>query len=661
MDSKYYKFVPGNWFYLVFIFLLTSYIFLTGHIMAGIISSIIFAILIFYGIYKSKRSSKQWKEFIENFSSNLNLAGNSTLVKCPFPLLIVSINGNLLWYNHKMSNILQKEDLLGKNIENISKMLNVEKIKASKEKVIESVLINKRYFDVFTSVIESNENLGENIVLMYFNEITETKGYLKNAKDSKEDVILLEVDNMDEALKSINEDKKPLLAAEIERTINNYAGTLKAMIRKYSSSKYVLTVQDKYIKEEMDKKFEILDTVREINIGNKLAVTISMGIGRGGLTPEENHQYAISAKELALGRGGDQTVVKSEDKLSFYGGKTKEVEKRTKVRARVIAHALNDLIKESSNVFIMGHKNPDFDCIGSAVGLYRTALSMKKECYIVMNTSNVNLKPVMQKFKDDEDYDGVFIDDNTCLNNIDDNSLLILTDVHNKGYVQNSSIVDAAKNIVIVDHHRRCADYIKNTLLSYIEPYASSTSELVTEMIQYMIDNPKLKPIEAEALMAGIFVDTKNFCFKTGVRTFEAAGFLRKLGADTIDVKKLFSNDLDSYLKRTEIIKNAKIKNKIAIAYAPEEIKDGIIVAQAADELLNISAVEASFVLMQYDNDVIVSARSLGDINVQVILEVLGGGGHMTMAGARISGKTMAEVTDILEDSINKYMDEENS
>lgn len=656
MDNKYNKFIPSDGVYLIFILFLTLYIFYKGEIIPGFVFTLITIALIMFGIYKNKKKAQEWKRLVEDISSDLSLASNNTLVKCPFPLLIISMNGKVLWNNKKVSNIINIKDVIGKNISILSDQLTVDKVIDSNKSIIKDIKIGEKYYNVFSSLINKDDNLSENIILMYFYDVTETLTQLKCVSEDKEDIMLLEVDNLDEALKSIDEGKRPLLVAEIERTINSYANNLKAMIKKYSNSKYVLTMQDKYIKEEIEKKFEILDNVREINIGNKLAVTISIGIGRKGKNPEENHNYAVSAKELALGRGGDQAVVKSDEKLSFFGGKTKEVEKRTKVRARVIAHALNDLMKESNKIFIMGHKNPDYDCIGAALGIYRTARIINKECYIVMSTEAVAIKPIMQKIKEEQEYDGVFIGEEECKDIIDDDSLLILIDAHSRGYIQNPDIVNASKHVVIIDHHRRSADCIDGTLLSYIEPYASSTSELVTEMIQYMVENIKLNHIEAEALLAGIFVDTKNFCFKTGVRTFEAAGFLRKLGADTIDVKRFFTDDLDTYLKRTEIIKSAKVYKNIAIAKAPDYIKDVIIAAQAADELLDISGIEASFVLLKMSEDVIISGRSLGDINVQVILETLGGGGHMNMAGAKLSNVDMKGAYDKLENEINKYL-----
>jgi len=468
--------------------------------------------------------------------------------------------------------------------------------------------------------------------------------------------MLIEVDNLDEVIKTTEEDLRPQLIADIDRTINNYANSLKALIRKYSSNKYVLTTKDANIETEMNKKFDILDTIREVSSGNKLTVTLSIGVGRGGDNPAQNHEFATIAKDLSLGRGGDQCVVKSFEKVSFYGGKTKEVEKRTKVRARVIGHALLELINESSNVIIMGHHNPDMDCLGAAIGMYSTIHSLNKECYIVMDEPHDAVQYMLDRLDEDDNYKDTFININAVKNIKNDKSLLILVDVHNESYVLSMEVVDYFSRIVIIDHHRKTKDFIQGTMLSYVETYASSTSELITELIQYMVEKPKLREVEAVALLAGICLDTKNFCFKTGVRTFEAAAFLRRLGADTVDVKRIFSEALDIYITRADIIKTAKVKSGIAVAKCPPEISNSVLPAQAADELLNITGIQASFVIAKIEEGTYISGRSLGEINVQVILEYLGGGGHLTMAAARIKDYNQDEAEELLNDAIEKYL-----
>ncbi|WP_333887447.1 DHH family phosphoesterase [Clostridium sp.] len=660
MDNKYNYFITENKIYMVSIAALIFILFLYGHIYIGGIAIALYGLLVLYNVKNTKQKKYEWKKFIEDFSSKLDLATRNTLVKLPFPLIIIGNKGNILWYNQNLSSILDGSDIFESNINDVLKDFNLKLAMDGKKTVFKYVKLNEKYFNIYTNLIDLGDykNLNDKIMLLYFYDVTDVFNLINSVESNKEAVMLIEVDNLDEVIKSTEEDKKPLLIAEIERTINSYAQGLNAMVKKYSSNKYVLTLQNKYVEEEMKKRFEILDSMREISMGNKLTVTLSVGVGRNGGNPFNNESYAVSAKELALGRGGDQAIVKSGEKLDFYGGKTREIEKRTKVRSRVIAHALVDLINESSNVYIHGHINPDIDCLGAAVGIYSTIKALNKECYIVLDGTNNSIKGMMDKLKSEADYDSAFIDSKKCMETKDDNSLLIVLDVHNKGYVQNLELVESFKKLVIIDHHRKSTDYLEGALLSYIEPYASSTCELVTEMIQYMLEKPKLKPVEAEALLAGICVDTKNFYFKTGVRTFEAASFLRKLGADTIDVKKLFSDDLDTYLKRADIIKSAVVKNNIAIAVCPPEIEDTVLAAQAADELLNITGIQASFVFVTIGEDIYISGRSLGDINVQIILETLGGGGHMTMAGTKISDKKLEEAVELLKQAIEKYLRE---
>lgn len=656
MDKKYNYFITSNKVYMIIIAILISVIIVYRHFYIGIVFISLYMILVVYNMKNTKVRQTEWKKFIENFSSQLDNATRNTLVKMPFPLIMIDKKGEILWYNQKYSYIIKNEDILGKNINGVIKEINLRQILDGKKNIMKNVKLKENYYDIYSNVVDISDNLEDRIILLYLYDVTQMLKIVKNLELNKYTIMLMEVDNFHDVIKTIEEGQRPLIVAEIERTINCYAQSLNAMMRKYDDNKYVLCVQDNYVEKEMEKKFEILDNIREINMGNKLAVTLSIGVGRGGETPLQNENFAASAKELALGRGGDQTVVKNGEKLSFYGGKTKEVEKRTKVRARVIAHALVELINASSDVFIMGHINPDIDCLGAAVGIYSTIKFLKKDCHIVLEETNSSINLILQKIKNEEDYENVFINSKECIDNMKYNSLLILVDVHSRGYVQDIKVVDAFEKIVIIDHHRKSTDFVEGTLLSYIEPYASSTSELVTEMLQYMVEKPKIKIIEAEALLAGICVDTKNFCFKTGVRTFEAASFLRRLGADTVDVKKFFSDDLDTYLKRAEIIKSAEIFNNIAIAVCPNEIEDIVLAAQAADELLNITGIKASFVFVKIKDNVCISGRSLGEVNVQVILESLGGGGHMTMAGVKIKQVTLDEALKKLKDAIGKYI-----
>lgn len=658
MDNKYKDFYSSNKIYMIITSILIACLIYYRHYLIGTVSLIVFLILLAYNIRNSRLKKAEWRKFVESFSSNLDNATRSTLIKLPFPLIIISESGNILWHNQSISDIVG-ENILGSNISEVISEDIVSKILSKKVESYEYIKLKDRYYNIHTSLIRTYENKNEEIMLIYFYDVTDKYKLKEEIEGLQWSVFLLEVDNLDEVVKSTPEDKKPLLIAQIERYMNSYAQGLSAMFKKYAMGKYVLVVQNQKLKNEAKKKFEILDEIREIDMGNTLAVTLSIGIGSGGDTPIDNYKYASMAKELALGRGGDQIVIKNREQLSFYGGNTKEVEKRTKVRARVIGQSLVDLVMESSNVFIMGHVNPDIDCIGGGIGLYSVLRNINDKCHIVLDNGNRSVTYIMERLKAYEEYDNAFIKSANAIEMIDEKSLLILDDVNSRSYVLNEKLLDKAKKIVIVDHHRRSVNYIENAIISYVEPYASSTSELVTEMIQYMDEDYNIKPVEAEALLAGICVDTKNFYFKTGVRTFEAAAYLRKNGADTIDVKKLFSSDLESYIKKSQIIESAKIVyDKVAIAICPKDIQDNILAAQAADELLNITGIQASFVLVKIKSEVLISARSFGDVNVQIILEALGGGGHITMAGAKIKSSSIEDVLIELNQAIDKYLRE---
>ena len=468
--------------------------------------------------------------------------------------------------------------------------------------------------------------------------------------------MLIEVDNLSEALEVTDEANRPMLAAEVEKSINSYSKKLKAMIIKYDYNKYCLSVQDKYINDEINCKFSILDEISNIDRGNKLEVTLSIGIGRGGDNSQENYNNAMTARELALGRGGDQVVIKNNEKISFFGGNTRELEKRTRVRARVISQALRELIFESSNILIMGHKNPDMDSFGASVGLWSAIRQLGKSCNIIIDNDINAIDYYMNKLKGDSKYDNLLISSSEAEKAINDKTLLIIVDVHNKGYVNNLNIVEKINRKIIIDHHRRSPDIIEGALLNYIEVYASSTSEMVTELIQYMLQKPRISKVEAEGLLGGIFMDTKGFQFKSGVRTFDAAAFLRSLGADTIEVKKMFTDSLEDYLLISDTIKSAEVNDNLAIAICPSEVDNTVIVARAADELLGISGIDVCFVLCEINNAITISGRSTGEVNVQVILEELGGGGHMNMAGAKVNG-TMDEAVYMLKEAIKKHLE----
>ena len=578
---------------------------------------------------------------------------NDNISNMSYPIALIDNEGNILWANKRLKEELNLLDLQEQNILSIGRNLDLHKLLKCDKDLGQRVKIKDTFYSIYANNI-SGENIKYNEAkyLVYFNEVSN----LRDLYSTRESIMLIEVDNLSEALERTDEANRPMLAAEVEKAINSYSKKLKAMIIKYEYNKYCLSVQDKYINDEINCKFNILDEISNIDRGNKLEVTLSIGIGRGGDNPQENYNNAMTARELALGRGGDQAVIKNNEKITFFGGNTRELEKRTRVRARVIAQALRELIFESSNIFIMGHKNPDMDSLGASIGLWSSIRQLGKNCNIIIDNDITAIDYYMTKLKKDDKYDNLFISSEEAEKNINDKTLLIIVDVHNKGYVNNLDIVERINRKILIDHHRRSPDIIEGALLNYIEVYASSTSEMVTELIQYMLQKPRIPKIIAEGLLGGIFMDTKGFQFKSGVRTFDAAAFLRSLGADTIEVKKMFTDSLDDYLFISDTIRNAEVHENLAIAVCPSDVNNTVIVARAADELLGISGIDVCFVLCNINDSIIISGRSTGEVNVQVILEELGGGGHMNMAGAKLEC-TIDEAVNLLKEAINKHLE----
>lgn len=613
------------------------------------------AILIIYVVWNaySDIDRQLYNEKVDTLTTRIKANINDNISNMLYPLALIDNEGNILWANKRLKEELNLLNLKEQNILSIGRNLDLQKLLKCDKDLRQRVKIKDSFYSIYaTNISDENSPYIKQKYIVYFNEVSN----LRDLYSIRESIMLIEVDNLSEALEGTDEANRPMLAAEVEKTINSYGKKLKAMIIKYEYNKYCLSVQDKYINDEINCKFSILDEISNIDRGNKLEVTLSIGIGRGGDNSQENYNNAMTARELALGRGGDQVVIKNNEKISFFGGNTRELEKRTRVRARVISQALRELIFESSNILIMGHKNPDMDSFGAAVGLWSAIRQLGKSCNIIIDNDNNAIDYYMNKLKSDSKYDNLLISSIDAEKAINDKTLLIIVDVHNKGYVNNLSIVEKINRKIIIDHHRRSPDIIEGALLNYIEVYASSTSEMVTELIQYMLQKPRISKVEAEGLLGGIFMDTKGFQFKSGVRTFDAAAFLRSLGADTIEVKKMFTDSLGDYLLISDTIKSAEVHDNLAIAICPNEVNNTVIVARAADELLGISGIDVCFVLCEINNAITISGRSTGEVNVQVILEELGGGGHMNMAGAKVNG-TMDEVVYMLKEAIKKHLD----
>ncbi|MDI3501737.1 MAG: cyclic-di-AMP phosphodiesterase [Thermoanaerobacter sp.] len=651
MDKKFYKIISSvNVINILLSALLIALMFYYNEIIASI-SLIIFLYVLLSEYYGVKKKRLELDKYIEDIFFNVDKASKSVLAKMPIPAVILNDNGEILWYNLSYSQVFNENE----EIKKLIKKYAGNKIDDKKNQIE----FNGRYYSTLKVDSQAKRKKGKDLsCTLLFLDNTEYIQLKKSLAFDRPVVGHIIIDNYEEAMMAIEDIKKAVVSSEIEKKLSEWASSIKAFMKKYDDDKYFVVFKEEGLKSLEENKFEILDKVREIGEEIKIPLTLSIGIGADANDFLTLNEYASSALDLALGRGGDQAVIKRGDKISFYGGRTQAVEKRTKVKARVIAHAIKELIKESSTIFIMGHNFMDFDSLGAAIGMYRACMSLGKKAYIILDKSNVAIDELVKKIQNTKGYEDLFIKSSEVKNKVDQNSLLIVVDTHRPSYLTYPEIVDIIDRIVVIDHHRRGKEFIDKALFVYLEPYASSASELVTEILQYIVDKIDIKPIEAEALMAGISVDTKNFTFRTGSRTFEAASFLRRKGADTTSVKQLFQNDLDSYIIKASIVKNAEIlDNGIAIAVSPPNANN-LIIAQAADELLTIKGVQASFVLLKREEDVAISGRSLGDINVQVILEKLGGGGHLTVAGAQVK-KPIEEVLQDLKNAIKEYFEEE--
>ena len=621
-------------------------------------SVIIYIALIAYAYWTNNKRQEELTEHIKSLTFSLDKVAKIALVNSPFPLVIAETNGNLIFRNTKFNQEFANIDInnyLTKILEDVKlEIKNNDK----KEKIYDEIQIDKKTYKLYGDYMPLKD---EYIITIYFVDDTKLVELESLFEDKDIYIGLIMIDNYEEVIQRIADDEKPQLMAEIEKKLYDWASDYNGLILKSERDTFVCIFEKKYIREIEDKKFDILDIIKEAQASDKMQFTLSIAISNDGTSNLEKYKTAQAALDIVLGRGGDQAVVHEGDKYTFFGGRTQELEKRTKVKARIIAHALEGLITESSKVMIMGHNNSDMDCIGASMGLYRLVKTLNKDAYIVVNPQGENLSTFLQELATDEQYDGIIVDSQTAISNIDDDTLLVIVDTNKKNYVESPELLVKAKKIVVVDHHRRSPDYIESATLTFHEVYASSASELVTELIEYAESAPELNNLEAEALYAGIMMDTKTFTFKTGVRTFEAAAYLRKCGVDIIKVKKWFQSDLDTYNKISNIIGKAElVYDSIAISVYDEEDKESnIVCAKAADELLTISNITASFVLGKMDDKICISGRSIGDINVQVILEKLGGGGHITLAGAQVEGMDMDEVKQELINRINEYFSEQ--
>ncbi len=613
----------------------------------------------FHNWRQGKQRSKRWQKYIESLSSDIDSAARYAILNLPIPLTLVDLDGKISWYNSKFSEMVDKKDILGQDLKSLVPQMDVEDIIEDDD--VREIRLGDRYYHVLHNLVKLGDEEDDRLIMMlYWIDQTEFVSVQEKYDDERPIVALVQVDNYDDVLNDSKEEKRPVIKAEIDQKIKLWATRMNGLMKKFGDDKYLVIFESKFLENLEAKRFTILDELREIEVGNRFPITLSIGVGVNGRSFSQLEEHAYSSLELALGRGGDQAVVRKKGNFEFYGGKTKAVEKRNRVKARVIAHAFRPLIDESSKVFIMGHKYPDMDAFGAAIGVYRAVMNRGKDGYIVLNEVNESILNVYNVFGDDPNYK--FITTEEALELLDFNTLLVVVDTHRPSFTEAPELLDSKLKVVLFDHHRRGTEFIDNAVLKYTEPYASSTSELVTEILQYMENNMYLNKQEAEALLAGITVDTKSFTFKTGVRTFEAASLLRRFGADTTAVRQLFQDDLSTFIHKSQIVSSATIyNNEIAISVYADDIPNAqLVAAQSADALLNIRGITTSFVIgRKLEGEVFISGRSLGDVNVQVVLEKIGGGGHMEVAGAQFRDKSMDEVKDLLIEAINAYVSEE--
>ena len=591
------------------------------------------------------------------------------------PYGLMDIDGNILWLNKEMEVLFDGRDVKGQNVSGIFAELTVEDFVSSEERKEFETIYNDRAYrivcrrinvsDVFTSTqVLSIEDDRDCLVAFYMFDETENKRLVKENSDQRLVAGHIYIDNYEEALESVEDVKKSLLTALIERKINQFGANIDAVVKKLEKDKYFIAFQYKYLEGLQAGKFEILDEVRSVNIGNEMDMTISIGIGYNGDTYLQNCEYSRMAMDMALGRGGDQAVVKDGDRTYYYGGKSKQVEKNTRVKARVKAHALREILASKENVIIMGHKIGDIDSFGAAIGIYRAVKSLNKKAYIVLNEVTTSLRPMINRFAGNTDYEEDLLIKSPVaieLAKKERNTAVIVVDVNRPSYTECPELLELCKTVVVLDHHRQTSEIIENALLSYVEPFASSTCEMVAEILQYIQDGIKLKQVEADAMYGGIMIDTNNFTQKTGVRTFEAAAFLRRNGADVTRVRMMFRNDIGEYKARAEAVSRAEVfceQFAMTDCDASGLESPTVVCAQAANELLNISGINASFVLTDYNNRVYISARSIDKINVQLIMERLNGGGHMNIAGAQLDGYTIDEAKNCLRETIKLMIKE---
>ena len=626
-------------------------------------SIVLYILIILYTMWSNTKKKTEIETHIEEVAWGMNSTVRNTLNKSSIPLLVIETDGDVIFRNPKFNKEFKDVDVIT-YVDSLIKEIKLEiENNNDKKEITKQISIENKVYKVMCeyTISKKRDKRKQKEYVLTLNFIDETKynELFDKYINEKLCIGIAVIDNYEEIIQKLSPEEKTAVLAKIEKTMFDWASTSGGVVIKNERDTYIYIFEQKYLAEIEKNKINILDLVKEID--TKVPITLSISISNEESSYYERYKSALDGIDLVLGRGGDQCIVRKEGKYKFYGGKSLEVEKRTRVKARIVAHTIESMIEDSKKVIIMGHQNADIDSLGSSMGMYRLAITMEKPAYIVATDLGMNLGKFVDTLKETE-YEEAIIDKKEALNIIDKDTLLIVVDTHKKTFVQVPELLTKTDKIVVIDHHRKGPDFIDNASLTFQEVYASSAAELVTEILQYVERKVELTPIEIESLYGGIMVDTKNFTFKTGVRTFEAAAYLRKFGVDIIKVKKWFQADLESYNVIADIVKKADmVSDSIAISIYDEVSKDAnTICAKAADELLTISNITASFVIGNTGENICISGRSIGDINVQIILEKMGGGGHITLAGAQLTGITLEEAKTELINRINEYFSEIN-
>lgn len=608
---------------------------------------------------------------IINYATQYAMVQRRLVNEFEIPYALLDNNGRILWVNEQFMELTGVDKNYHKSVSTLFPMISKEFLQknedsqdvyAKYEEKQFRIALKRINIDSFTEESELVEIEGteEFLTAIYLFDETELNRYMLENQEQKLVAALVYIDNYDEALDSIEDVKRSLLIALIDRRVNKYFAEIDALVRKMEKDKYFVVFKYKYLKKLKEDKFSLIEDVKTVKVGNEMSITLSIGVGMKGGGYNQNYEYARAAIDLALGRGGDQVVVKEGEDVTYYGGNVKQVERNTRVKARVKAQALREIMQGRDNVIIMGHSITDVDALGAGIGIYCAAHALGKKAQIVVNNPNVSIRSLMELFDPERGYpEDLFINSDDALEIVGRNSLVMVVDTNRPSYTECPGLLKRTEYIVVFDHHRQGSEVIENPLLSYIEPYASSACEMVAEVLQYFQNGLKLEPQEADCIYAGILIDTNNFLTKTGVRTFEAAAYLKRAGAEVTRVRKLLRDDMRSYKAKAETVRDTEVyRGAFAIAVCPSDNLESptVVCAQAANELLNITGIKASFVLTMYNDKVYISARSIDEINVQIIMEKLGGGGHLSVAGAQLNDCGMIVAKERIRETLDQMI-----